>query len=63
VRDPSISLDGPASGPHHASRIRSRLGGQLHEWLFASRSESQMIGIEGGIEGPTTLACRSGNPV
>ncbi len=52
VRNFSISLDGYAAGPHqdldHPLGIE---GTQLHEWLFATRSGSQMIGREGGSEG------------
>jgi dihydrofolate reductase len=52
VRNFSISLDGYAAG------LRQDLdnplgigGGRLHEWVFATRSGSQMIGVEGGNEG------------
>jgi dihydrofolate reductase len=52
VRNFSISLDGYAAG------LRQDLdnplgtgGGRLHEWIFATRSGSQMIGIDGGKEG------------
>jgi dihydrofolate reductase len=52
VRNFSISLDGYAAGPDQD--VENPLGvggGQLHEWIFASRSGSQMIGIEDGNEG------------
>ncbi len=52
VRNFSISLDGYAAGPDqdldHPLGIG---GGQLHEWVFATRSGSQMIGREGGSDG------------
>ncbi len=52
VRSLSISLDGYAAGPNqdldHPLGIG---GGQLHEWLFATRSGRQMIGNDDGDEG------------
>jgi dihydrofolate reductase len=52
VRNFSISLDGYAAGPHQdLDNPLGVGGGQLHEWVFATRSGSQMIGIEGGNEG------------
>ena len=52
VRNFSISLDGYAAGPHQDLDNPLGVGGtQLHEWLFATRSGSQMIGREGGSEG------------
>ncbi len=52
VRNFSISLDGYASGPHQDLDHPLGVGGtQLHEWIFATRSGSQMIGREGGSEG------------
>ena len=52
VRNFSISLDGYAAGPHQD--LDSPLGvggGRLHEWIFATRSGAQMIGVDGGKEG------------
>jgi len=52
VRNFSISLDGYAAGPHQDLDNPLGVGGtQLHEWLFATRSGSQMIGRDGGSEG------------
>ena len=52
VRNFSISLDGYAAGPHQDLDNPLGVGGtQLHDWLFATRSGSQMIGREGGSEG------------
>ena len=52
VRNFSISLDGYAAGPHQDLDNPLGVGGtQLHEWLFATRSGSQMSGREGGSEG------------
>jgi dihydrofolate reductase len=52
VRNFSISLDGYAAGPSQDLENPLWVGGrQLHEWIFATRSGSQMIGLEGGSEG------------
>ena len=52
VRNFSISLDGYAAGPQQDLVNPLGVGGgQLHEWIFATRSGSQMIGREGGAEG------------
>ena len=52
VRNYSISLDGYGAGPHQDLDNPLGVGGtQLHEWIFATRSGSQMIGREGGNEG------------
>lgn len=52
VRNFSISLDGYAAGPHQDLDHPLGVGGtQLHEWIFATRSGSQMIGRERGREG------------
>ena len=52
VRNFSISLDGYTAGPKQDLDNPLGVGGiQLHEWVFATRSGSQMIGIEGGNEG------------
>jgi dihydrofolate reductase len=52
VRNYSISLDGYGAGPHQDLDNPLGIGGaQLHEWIFATRSGSQMIGREGGSEG------------
>ncbi len=52
VRNLSLSLDGYAAGPHQDLDHPLGLGGaQLHEWIFATRSGSRMIGKEGGSEG------------
>ena len=52
VRNYSISLDGYAAGPHQDLENPLGIGGtQLHEWIFATRSGSQMIGGKGGTEG------------
>jgi dihydrofolate reductase len=52
VRNFSISLDGYAAGPHQD--VDSPIGvggGRLHEWIFATRSGTQMIGGDGGSDG------------
>ena len=52
VRNLSISLDGYAAGPHQ--EVDNPLGvggGRLHEWIFATRSGTQMIGGDGGSDG------------
>jgi dihydrofolate reductase len=52
VRNFSISLDGYAAGPDQDLDNPLGVGGmQLHEWLFATRSGSRMIGGEGGSTG------------
>jgi dihydrofolate reductase len=52
VRNYSISLDCYAAGPHQDLDNPLGIGGtQLHEWIFATRSGSHMIGREGGNEG------------
>jgi dihydrofolate reductase len=52
VRNYSISLDGYGAGPHQDVDNPLGIGGmQLHQWIFATRSFSQMIGAEGGSEG------------
>ena len=52
VRNFSISLDGYAAGPQQDLDNPLGVGGtQLHEWIFATRSGSRMIGGEGGSEG------------
>ena len=51
VRNFSISLDGYAAGPDQDLDHPLGVGGtQLHEWIFATRSGSQMIGNDGGTE-------------
>jgi dihydrofolate reductase len=52
VRNYSLSLDGYGAGPHQDLDNPLGIGGtQLHEWIFATRSGSHMIGREGGEEG------------
>jgi dihydrofolate reductase len=52
VRNFSVSLDGYAAGPHQGLDNPLGIGGtHLHEWIFATRSGTQMIGGEGGGEG------------
>jgi dihydrofolate reductase len=52
VRNFSISLDGYAAGPHqYLDNPLGVGGGQLHEWIFATRSGAQMVGNDGGSEG------------
>jgi len=52
VRNFSISLDGYGAGPSQDLEHPLGVGGgQLHDWVFATRSGNQMIGIEGGSEG------------
>jgi dihydrofolate reductase len=52
VRNFSMSLDGYAAGPHQdVDRPIGIGGGRLHEWIFATRSGTQMIGGDGGTEG------------
>jgi dihydrofolate reductase len=52
VRNFSVSLDGYSAGPHQDLDNPLGVGGmQLHEWIFATRSGSEMIGKEGGSEG------------
>jgi len=51
VRNFSISLDGYGAGPsqdfEHPLGIKGNL---LHDWIFATRSGNQMIGVDGGTE-------------
>ena len=48
VRNFSVSLDGYSAGPHQDLDNPLGVGGmQLHEWIFATRSGSEMIGKEG----------------
>jgi dihydrofolate reductase len=53
VHNFSMSLDGYAAGPgqslDHPLGVR---GDELHEWVFATRAGRQMMGMEGGDEGP-----------
>jgi dihydrofolate reductase len=52
VRSFSISLDGYAAGLYQdLGNPLGVGGGQLHEWIFATRSGSQMTGVGGGSEG------------
>ncbi len=52
VRNLSLSLDGYAAGPRQDLDHPLGVGGaQLHEWIFATRSGSRMIGKDGGSEG------------
>ena len=52
VRNFSVSLDGYAAGAHQDLDHPLGVGvTQLHEWVFATRSGSRMIGKEGGSEG------------
>jgi dihydrofolate reductase len=52
VRNFSISLDGFGAGPHQDLDNPLGIGGSaLHEWIFATRSGSRMIGRDGGDEG------------
>ena len=52
VRNYSISLDGYGAGLFQDLENPLGVGAtQLHEWIFATRSGSQMIGQEGGNEG------------
>jgi len=52
VRNFSISLDGYGAGFHQDLDHPLGVGGrQLHDWIFATRSGCQMIGMEGGNEG------------
>lgn len=51
VRNFSISLDGYAAGPSQDHDHPLGVGGgQLHEWVFATRSGNEMIRREGGDE-------------
>lgn len=61
VRNPSISIDGYTAEPDQDLDRPLGLGGtQLHEWVFATRSGSQMIGREGGSEEVDNDFSRSG---
>ena len=52
VRNFSISLDGYGAGLHQDLDNPLGVGAmQLHDWVFATRSGSRMIGREGGSEG------------
>jgi dihydrofolate reductase len=57
----SMSLDGYAAGPAQDLDNPLGVGGEkLHEWVFATRSGRQMIGEEGGEEGPDDAFFRAG---
>jgi dihydrofolate reductase len=52
VHNLAISVDGYAAGPNQSVDNPLGLGGGgLHEWVFATRTGRQMLGIEGGDEG------------
>jgi dihydrofolate reductase len=52
VRSFSMSLDGYGAGPQQDLNNPLGVGGtRLHEWIFSTRSGSQMIGQEGGSNG------------
>jgi dihydrofolate reductase len=58
----SMSLDGYAAGPAQDADNPLGVGGEkLHEWVFATRSGRQMIGEEGGAEGPDDAFFRAGD--
>ena len=51
VRNFSISLDSYGAGPSQDVENPLGSGGNLlHEWIFATRSGNQMIGVDGGTE-------------
>src|ERR1700680_4599947 len=52
VHNIAISLDGYAAGPDQS--LDNPLGvdaTRLHEWVFATRTGNQMLGMDGGSEG------------
>jgi dihydrofolate reductase len=52
VHNFSISLDGYAAGPTQNLNNPLGVGGHgLHEWVFATRTGRQMMGLDGGDEG------------
>jgi dihydrofolate reductase len=52
VHNFSISLDGYAAGPHQGpENPLGKGGGQLHEWIFETRSMRALAGQEGGERG------------
>jgi dihydrofolate reductase len=51
VHNFAISLDGYAAGPDQGIDNPLGVGGsRLHEWVFATRSGQQMLGMDGGNE-------------
>lgn len=52
VHNLAISLDGYAAGPNQSIDNPLGVGGsRLHEWVFATRTGRQMLGMDGGSEG------------
>jgi dihydrofolate reductase len=52
VHNLAISLDGYAAGPNQNIDNPLGVGGsRLHEWVFATRTGRQMLGMDGGSEG------------
>jgi dihydrofolate reductase len=52
VHNISLSLDGYAAGPlQDLENPLGKRGGELHEWVFATRAGQKMIGGDGGDEG------------
>ena len=52
VHNIAISLDGYMAGPSQDLANPLGVGGpQLHEWIFATRTGRQMLGLDGGDEG------------
>ena len=48
----AVSLDGYMAGPDQSLENPLGIGGaRLHEWIFATRTGNQMLGIDGGSEG------------
>jgi dihydrofolate reductase len=52
VHNLSVSLDGYVAGPNQSRDEPLGVGGEaLHEWAFATRTYSEMLGTGGGTEG------------
>ncbi|MGZ8762580.1 MAG: dihydrofolate reductase family protein, partial [Acidimicrobiia bacterium] len=52
VHNFAISLDGYAAGPDQSLDNPLGVGGtQLHEWMFATRTGRQSLGMDGGDDG------------
>ena len=58
----AISLDGYMAGPDQSLENPLGIGGtRLHEWVFATRTGNQMLGIDAGSEGLDDTFLAQGN--
>jgi dihydrofolate reductase len=61
VHNISMSLDGYPAGPAQDRDHPLGVGGEkLHEWVFATRGGREMLGEDGGTEGPDDAFFRAG---